>query len=512
MKVNADKCVFFKRKVVYLGHCLENGKLSVNPVKVEAILNARPPADVKELQSYMGLVNYFRKFVDNIAITLRPLYKLLNSEDKFKWEEEHQRAFVNSKTLVTDKSCLKIFNPNEETLVLCDASPVGVAAVLVQKDSEGIEVPVHYASRALTDTQRRYAQLHREGLAVVFALKKFYTYLYGRPFTIVTDAQSIKEMFHPDKLATPVASARIQRWGVYLSQFEYSIEHRSSRHMCVPDALSRLPMSSDEGVVDDEEADINIGAVSDHLPVTFSEILKEAACDKEWQEWYHCILHGFPNRCSGSLLQLKRLRNGLSLESGAILYNNRLVIPISLRERVLHFCHEGHKGVVLMKKFARQHVYWPGIDDDIESFVRSCSLCQETSYRPKRPVTSSWPEAQSPMERVHIDFFKFKGKTALVIVDAYSGFIEVVSMRKTDCKNVTAVLNNFMGFFGLCETLVSDNGPPFNSGQFRAFCEKRGIKCLKSPPYHPESNGLAEVAVRVVKAGLKKLCLDQSNR
>lgn len=506
VKVNLKKCKFIQKKVEYLGHVLGEGKVTPNPKKTEAIVRAPVPKDVKELRSYMGMINHFRKFIPDLSSKLLPLYQLLKEDQRFVWSDECERVFQESKRYITSESCLKLYNEEAETLILCDASPVGIAAVLVQKDESGTEWPVYYASKALNDTQMRYAQLHREGLAVIFGLKKFYNYIYGRVVTIVTDAQSIKEMFAPNKATAPVAAARIQRWSVFLNQFDYQIEHRSSKQMCLPDALSRLPINTaDDGTDLEDEDDFEVNKIGEILPIPFQDIKEESLKDKEYQGFVSAVRDGFPVKCDGGLLILKRLQNNLLLDEGVITYNDRVLIPRKLRSSILQFCHENHQGVVLMKKLAREHVYWPCIDQDIEEFVKKCTKCQQWSHSPKKKVTSSWEPCTRPMERIHIDFFTIWGKTCILIVDAYSKYIEVKWMRKTDANSVITVLNQFFGFFGLPEKLVSDNGPPFQSRTFIRYCESHCIKVLKSPPYHPESNGQAEVSVRIVKNTLRKM-------
>lgn len=512
VKVNGDKCVYLQTRVKYLGHVLGDGKLTVNPEKVKAIQEAPAPRDIKELQAYMGLINYYRKFVPEISMKLSPLYQLLKKGARFTWTEDCDRAFRESRSLVTNDSCLQLYNPKADTYILCDASPIGVAAVLVQKNIKGEEVPVYYASKILNETQKNYAQLHREGLAVMFGLRKFYKYVYGRPITIVTDAQSIKEMFSPDKATPAVASARIQRWSVYLSQFDYRVEHRSSRFMTVPDALSRLPCKDEEMEDPDDEDSFKINLVFEELPVTFQEIIREGNNDVDWKAALTACRSGFPDKCQGELVQLKKLRTSLSLEDGAIFYNDRILIPLKLRKRLLYFCHQGHQGMVLMKKMARKYIYWPGMDQDIENWINSCGSCQQVSAKSKRPVKSHWEEPREPFERIHIDFFHMAGKTALIIVDSFTRLIDIVCMKSTTGSAVIKAVQQYFDLWGLPRTLVSDNGPPFNSWEFIRFCESRGIKCLKSPAYHPESNGLAEVGVRVAKSTLKKFIIDKKQQ
>lgn len=509
VKVNLGKCKFLTQAVTYLGHTISNGNIKAGSGKLDALLGAPKPANAKELQSFLGLINFFRKFVPKMSEKLKVLYDLLVKNVKFNWTAECDAAFELGKRLVSKESCLEIFDPRRPTLVFCDASPIGISAVLVQRNCWGEEKPVYYASAKLNKTQQNYAQLHREGLAVIFGLKKFYKYLYGRKFTIVTDAASIKEMFKPDRTASAVASARIQRWGVYLAMFDYEIIHRPSSKMTVPDALSRLPLAEEAHNLEDESVDL-IG-ICEQLPIKYEDIVKEYVKDEELQKVVKWCEKGFPNNTRDGDLVLEKWRRykcNLALEDGLLTYNDRIVIPFTLRTSMLEFLHQGHSGIVLMKKLARSHVFWPGIDKDIEMWISGCMRCQEFSNVPPKPVVSSWPKTSAPWERLHADFFHFQGKSFLILVDAFSKFIEVKCMKLTNAERVIAVLDRWFGFFGLPRTLVTDNGPPFNSHILKKYCNDRNICLLHSPAYHPESNGQAEVSVRIVKNGLKKLCSD----
>lgn len=503
VKVNTEKCEFMKKSVKYLGHVLSAGEVKVNPAKLEALQNAPHPKNAKEVRAYVGLLNYFRAFIPSLAEEVRPLYALLKKDVKFQWSVDCKEAFNKSKMLLTKDAYLKIFDPSKDTLLLCDASPVGISAVLMQREADGKELPVHYASMALNPTQQNYAQLHREGLAIIYGLKRFYQYLYGRKFTIVTDAQSIKEMFHPEKATPAVASARIQRWGVYLTQFIFDIIHRPSSKMCVPDALSRLPLSEND--IDLEDVEMNINFITNELPILFDDIVKGQEQDEELSLLKKFLLEGFPFSCTPAMGQYKKVRYALSIEHNAIFFNDRIVIPYHLRSRVLYFCHKSHNGMVLMKKLARSLVYWPGLDKDIEKWISGCKVCQEVSVVGKKKVVSSWTPSTYPMERIHIDFFFYQGRTCFLVMDTFSKYIEVKIMNKTNADKVIEVLNVFFDQFGWPGTIVSDNGSPFASDKFSIFCKNHAIKLLHSPAYNPESNGQAEVGVRIIKTALKKV-------
>ncbi|KAL1396623.1 hypothetical protein pipiens_020165, partial [Culex pipiens pipiens] len=197
----------------------------------------------------------------------------------------------------------------------------------------------------------------------------------------------------------------------------------------------------------------------------------------------------------------------LSLFNDCVLYSEKVIVPKSCQKRVLELMHGCHLGVIRMKQEARRYVYWPGLDKDIEEFVQRCEVCSKTGRMPKK-VYSKWPEASKPFERVHLDFFHFGGKTFLIVVDAYSKWIDVRLMSRTDSDSLINALNSVFRIFGKSDLIVSDNGPPFNSQAFVDYARQMKIELKKSPAYSPESNGLAEREVQTAKSGLKKLMAD----
>ncbi|XP_055585566.1 uncharacterized protein K02A2.6-like isoform X1 [Uranotaenia lowii] len=185
------------------------------------------------------------------------------------------------------------------------------------------------------------------------------------------------------------------------------------------------------------------------------------------------------------------------------------MIPSSLRNKILKMLHKNHSGMSKIKQMARRTVFWNGINDDIEDFVKACQICHQTTAIRKTVPYSSWQQTNKPFSRLHADFFHFQKKTFLVVVDSHSKWLELEYMRfGTDCRKVLKVFLSIFARFGLPDTIVTDGGPPFNSEYFKVFLEKQGIRVMKSPAYHPESNGQAERMVRLVKDVWKKFLLD----
>lgn len=204
-------------------------------------------------------------------------------------------------------------------------------------------------------------------------------------------------------------------------------------------------------------------------------------------------------------------RNELSCEDGCLYYMNRIVIPEAVKKEVLERLHENHLGIVRMKMVGRSYVWWQNFDSEIENFVKTCEVCQQSQNNKHELVISRWPVTEYPMQRIHIDFFYYQSENYLIIVDSFSKYCDVIYMKNTNAKQVILALGNFFSIFGLPEEIVSDNGPPFGSIELVKFAKENGIKLTKSPPYHPQSNGLAERNVQTVKKTLKKFLLEKSN-
>lgn len=403
---------------------------------------------------------------------------------------------------------LVLYDPKKQLIVASDASPIGVGAIL-SHEINGQDKPVLFASSTLTNAQQNHSQIHREALAIMFAVSKFHDYIYGHTFILYTDQQALSEIFHPEKGTSSVAAARLQRWSIILSMYSYRIKHRSATKMTHVDALSRLPLDEDSGI---ETVTINFSRISGDL-VDKKLIAARTKEDSVLSQVYDYVMNGWPSveKVDANIKPFARNKNSLASEDGCVYYGNNIVIPTKLQKIILELIHENHAGIVKMKLIARSYVWWPTLQHDIESYAQNCEICQSTRSVPKEIVKTKWQPASFPFERVHLDFFFSNGKTFLILVDAYSKFVEIAIMKTTVVNSLIKELQNVFDLFGFPTKLVSDNGPPFNSAVFRKYCETHGIVFLNSPPYHPQSNGLAERSVQTAKKALNRLCLGEES-
>ena len=495
-----EKCSFCQKQVEYLGHCIDTTGIHPRDKKLQAIQAAPVPTDASQLRAFIGLMNYYGKFIPHISTHLAPLYSLLEKEHSWSWTEDCEASFRKCKTLLTSDTVLVHYDSKLPIKLACDASSYGVGAVLSHVFKEG-ERPIVFASRTLTKAERNYGQIEKEALALIFGVKKFHKYIYGRRFTLVTDHKPLLSILGPTAEVPPIAAARMQRWGVFLSAYQYDVEYKRSKQHSNADGLSRLPLPQQ---LDQEEGrDIFCVSFVDALPVTAAEIATETTKDLILSQAYRYVMEGWPGRgVSEELKPLYQRRNQLATDQGCLVWGMRVVVPTKLQSRILSELHFTHPGVVKMKLLARSYVW---LDQDIEEIVRTCKDCAAQRALPPKAPLHSWPWANRPMQRIHIDYAEIEGHQVLVIVDIHSKWIEAIPLKVATATTTIGVLRRFFASFGLPEEIISDNGPQFVATEFVTFCTKNGIKNMRTPPYHPASNGAAEQAVQSVKQATKKM-------
>ncbi|XP_064465302.1 uncharacterized protein K02A2.6-like [Ornithodoros turicata] len=504
LKLKFDKCHFFVPEVNYLGHIISKEGLSPDKSKVEAISKAPAPRDVKELQSYLGLINFYRRFLPNLSSCLRPLYLLLTAGKRWEWGRAQEDAFNESKRLMLSAPILAHFDPAKPLYLSCDASPYGVGAVISQKEADGRERPIAFASRSLSEAEQRYSQLDKEALALVFGTERFHQYLWGMFFRAYTDHKPLLGLLGANKPIPVQASPRLVRWALKLSTYQYELLYKPGRDLLHADALSRLPLPAcQEQSTVPAEVFMLEQAYSDLLTPTV--VARATKNDPVLSQVFLALSRGEVISLGPEGYPYSARSAELSLHEGCVLWGARAVIPKALQSRVLKMLHAGHPGIEKSKKIARSHVWWPGIDNDIMGNVKACSICQSLQRTPRPAQQTPWPFPQRPWSRLHVDFGgPFLGHTFLVIVDAYSKWVEVFPVKSTSAESTIDVLRLVFAQHGLPDLIVSDNGPAFASAQYLDFLTRNGIRRMLVPPYHPASNGAAERVVQTVKNKLKK--------
>ncbi|XP_072938403.1 uncharacterized protein [Epargyreus clarus] len=240
LRLNIKKCVFAVNRVAFLGYEIDSEGIHPSKEKVQEIKEKSIPINKTELKAFLGLYNFYERFMMNKATLMQPLYKLLKDRVKWHWGKEEEEAFEKAKSQLTSDLTLVHYNLERELIMLCDSSDYGLGAMLVHKMSDGTERPVIMSSRTLQDHERRYAQIDKEALAIMFGLKKFRQYLLGRKFTIYTDHKPLLGIFGPEKPIPDLVSARMLRWALTLNTFNYTLCYRPGKEMGNVDSLNTI--------------------------------------------------------------------------------------------------------------------------------------------------------------------------------------------------------------------------------------------------------------------------------
>ncbi|XP_031336012.1 uncharacterized protein K02A2.6-like isoform X3 [Photinus pyralis] len=398
------------------------------------------------------------------------------------------------------------YDVKKPIVIAVDASQYGVGAVMSHL-SDGVEHPIMFASSTLSNREKNYAQIQKEALAIMFAVRKFHKYIYGRKFTLITDHLPLRTILNVKTGIPTLATSRLQRWALELSAYDYEIKYKKGNENANADFFSRLPSESilNEDVLSFSEFN--------EIPLSVTDVSMSTKKDKVIARVLEYTKKGWPDKLPDlGLKDYFSKRHELNIENECLLWGNRLVIPFDLREKVLEILHSQHIGIARMKMLARSEVWWPSMDLHIEEHVKRCEMCQLHQNKPIDVPYTPWSKTSKSWKRLHIDFLQFKQYHFLIVVDSHSKWLDIYLMKHgTDSSKTIEKLRQSFLHFGIPEEIVSDNGPPFSGEEYKKFCSSNGINCLLTPPLHACSNGLAEKNVQTVKQALRKSLLNPNN-
>ena len=501
LKLTKRKCKEAVTELKYLGVILTQDGIKPDNGKIEAILRMPEPVDKEGIRRFLGMVNHFSKFLPDLASTTASLRELLNKKVEWHWETQHQESFDNIKKILVSANVLTYFDPDKETLVSVDASKEGLGAVLIQ-DSR----PVAFASRALSETEKRYAQIEKETLAVVFGCERFHDYLYGRKFQVESDHKPLEVIV---RKTLDKAPPRIQRFLLKLQKYQFELKHVPGKNIPVADALSRAYLPYCHSSIS-SEADLQVHFMIQNLPIAsekYGKIVSESERDEVLIRLKNYIMNGWPDN-KQQLPELVKsywnFREEMHCADGLIFKGNCVVIPSSMRKEILSKIHDGHLGIEMCRRRARAVVYWPGLGNQIEEMVKKCSICQRYNNSQQKETLTQYETPDLPWQQVASDLFQWAGKDYLLVVDRYSGYPEIALLSNTTASIVIKHMKSIFARHGIPETLMSDNGTQYTSSLFKKFTEEWGFNHITSSPTYPQSNGLAERTVQTVKRLLKK--------
>eukprot|EP00914_Ancora_sagittata_P015152 GHVO01029710.1.p1 GENE.GHVO01029710.1~~GHVO01029710.1.p1 ORF type:complete len:1206 (-),score=132.44 GHVO01029710.1:398-4015(-) len=496
IRLNKEKCRIKVQEVEFMGHIVTKDGLKMDPKKAKAIIEMPAPTCKKDLERFRGMVNYLAKFVPRLSDTFAQMNSLMKKETPWQWGKAQENSFKKTKQLIASAQTLSFYNEKKALTIQTDASSTGIGAVALQEGR-----PIAFMSRSLSDTERRYATIEKEMLAIVFGTEKMHQITYGRRFQVQTDHKPLTSI-----VKKPLEKAPKRLQGMLLRVLAYDVElsYLEGSKMIIADALSRAYQTAEDNQQEDLE---RINAV-DYLPMRperLKEIQNATKEDSVLKEVSAYINSKWPDKVEDDTLSsFFSVRDELSTQNDLVFRGQRLVIPKQLQKKMLDDLHRAHQGVDSTLRLARESVFWPGLNKDVRMKVKSCERC--ASHAPAQAAESlKYHEVPNrPWSKVGLDLMDFKGRTYLISVCYYSNFWEIDYLRSTSTGEVIRKLKAHCARYGKMDEIMSDNGPQFASEEFKSFCKKWDIVQVTSSPYHPKSNGKAEAAVKLAKNLLKR--------
>ncbi|XP_060112835.1 uncharacterized protein K02A2.6-like [Heteronotia binoei] len=354
LKVKREKCLLGVPRVEFLGFAVDAAGIHPTEEKTRAIVKAPAPTCKAELQSFLGVLNFYHSFLPHKAALAEPLHRLLDKKAPWVWGKRQAAAFQAVKDVLVSNAVLHHFDEGLPVILACDALPYGVGAVLGHQLPDGREVPVAYYSRTLTPAERNYTQIDKEALAIVAGVRKFHEYLYGRRFTIATDHKPLLGLLAPDRQTPQILSQRVLRWNQFLNSYTYTLVHRAGKAMGHADALSRLPLP-ETGPDPAPAHQVMLMESLPEPPLHAAEVAKATQKHKTLARVLDWVVRGWPEGNMGEEFKpYKTRREELAAYKGCLLWGSRVVIPPPLQKRVLESLHETHPGIVTPERMEEE--------------------------------------------------------------------------------------------------------------------------------------------------------------
>ena len=503
IKLNKAKMHLKQDEIEFLGHKLSKEGVRASEEKVRAIQEMPAPEDVSGVRRLCGMVQYLARFTPHLADYLHPIHHLTCKEVSFEWSAQCQESFEQLKEKLSNSPVLTFYDPEKPLVLQVDSSEKGLGAVLLQDGK-----PVEYASRNLRSNERGWSQLEKETLAVVYGLEKFDQYTYGRKVIVHNDHKPLEII-----LAKPISQAtkRVQALMMRIFRYDYEFIWMKGEKLYLADTLSRAYLEIQGDGPDPRICSFESFKLPDER---MKEIQIATTNDELSQVIMKNILLGWPESRDKVCEEAKTyfdIRDTLAVSDGVIYKGERVVIPEKLRSDIKRRLHASHLGTESMMRRARETVYWPGMVREVEQMAASCKPCLEYKpANPKEPLIIH-DKTNKPWDKIGCDLFQLENKDFLIVVDYHSNFIEVEFMKTTSSKNVVNSIEKMCARFGRPKEMITDGGPQFVSHEFRQFTAEWKICHNIASPYHQQSNGKAEAAVKTVKNMMRKCLQEGSN-
>ena len=490
--INLDKCADCTDELRFLGFVFSGTGIRPDDSLLTKIRDMPRPETQKQLVSFLGLVNYYARFVQDFAETCVPLNEVRNAKtQELSWNEDCERSFIALKEKLTSKPVLHPFSLSKRSTLTVDASCKSIGAVLSQENH-----PCIFISRKLTPAETNYSNIEREALAAVWACKRLKHFLVGKQFTLRSDHRPLIHIYGPNTSLRSEISPRLLKFSLKMMQFDFQIEHIPGKQNTIADSLSRMADSDPEVTV----PQIHFSETC----VGIDQLRQETCADKFLCDLKRRIINGDWTKVTKRELPFKKKAMQLTVdENDCVRLGSKVVPPQNLFRRVFEIAHQSHNGMQATLTLIQQEFFWPGMRQHVEAWVSNCDICRRSRFK-GADTTHKWPSDSNPWTRIHIDWAQHpRAGNILVIADSTTGWLEAAICSNRSTGLVIEHLRALFARFGVPHLLVSDNAPEFVCREFREWLGNIGCRLMHSPEYRPQANGLAERMVRVVKSSLR---------
>ncbi|KAJ3476377.1 hypothetical protein NLI96_g11201 [Meripilus lineatus] len=538
---NAKKCTFDQSEVEYLGYHLSADGVKMSPKKLDTISEWPVPKSVKDVQSFLGFTNFYRRFIDNYAKIVLPLNTLTHKKSRdnpFSFPPDALSAFETLKRAFTSSPVLRHFDPALPTTLSTDASDFAIAGIVHQPDEHGFLHPCAYRSRKLSPSEINYEIYDKELLAIIDSFRDFHAWLIGTidPVSVVSDHKNL-EYF----MTSRVLNRRQARWSMFLFEFNFRLDYapgiknvsdspsrrpdyapregddvlkcqekvlltsthterlfRTSPTSSASSAISRLPTSA-----------ISVSAFTS-LCIDNSELLKQfKEAYKNDTEWRDAKSHG---------------NEDFQLEGNIVFHKGRVFVPSSLRSEILHSRHDalvaGHPGRARTLGLVSQDFSWPGMNTYVRKYVQACDVCARIKAPRHKPYGLLQPLdiPSRPWKSISMDFIvklpiSHGYDSIWVVCDRLTQAAHFIPTNETiDAPGLARLfLDRVFRYHGLPDSIVSDRGSIFVSQFWKELTMLLRINLRTSTAYHPQTDGLTERTNQTIEAYLHAFCSYQQD-
>ena len=528
LKVHPGKCVFCTDSIDFLGHRISANKLEPQQDKLAAVRDLPSPTDLSSLRAALGLFSYYRKFVLHFSTIAFPLNSLLKKDRSWEWGEKQEEAFLALKEQLCGAAVLRLPDPYAPFILTTDWSQRGMGAILSQRNKEGVEHPICYASRSCNAAEQNYSSFDGECLAVVWATGHFRAYLFGNSFTLVTDHEPLKWIMTTQKL-----TGKLARWSLLLQEYDFEVEHRAGAANTNADCLSRYPLPSD---ADAPLLDWTKGEVLS--PVTFLAFMAEATSatatatatapeekdiwsDVEVLRFIQTFKYGMGLSAKERDRVYRRAKAYRWLGDGVmkLLSGGAMVVVPRPQERqaIVKDLHQtmGHFGVQRVLDRLQKNYWWRNMGELVVTVIKACLPCarvnagfreagKELQPLPIRGLGYRWGvDFAGPLPRT-----KAGNRCVMVCIEHFTKWVELIPLpSKSSRDSARGLLEGVLSRYGAPGEILTDQGKEFD-GEFQTLLSKHEITHRISSHEHPQSDGLAERMVQTMKRSLRKCLLD----